>query len=71
MGETQDHGGAALRTQLLQHDVEPRDPLPRIQFAVERGQRLELLLSASSMSTPLLCRRSSTACSFTRLLATV
>src|SRR4029077_12540982 len=45
--EAQDHSGTAFRTQLLQHDSEPRDPLPRIQFAVERGQRLELLLRRS------------------------
>lgn len=47
MRETQDHSGSALRTQLLQHDSEPRDPLSRIEFPVERGQRLELLLRRS------------------------
>ena len=40
MREAQDHRGAAFRRQLLEHDVEPRDPLSRIEFAVERGQYL-------------------------------
>src|SRR4029077_4137738 len=47
MREAQDHSGTAFRTKLLQHDVEPRDPLLRIELAVERGQRLELLLRRS------------------------
>ena len=47
MRETQDDSGTAFRTQLLQHYVEPRDTLSRIEFAVERGQHLELLLRRS------------------------
>src|SRR2546425_3759809 len=42
--EAQDHRGAAFRTELLQHDPEPGDPLPRIEVPIERGQRLELLV---------------------------
>src|SRR5437588_9081460 len=45
--EAQDHCGAAFRTELLQHDPEPRDPLRRIEVSVERGQRLEVLVRRS------------------------
>ena len=74
MGEAQLHRCATFGTQLLQYDAEPQDPLRRIQASVERRQRLEavaLCAGASSMSMPRARRRSSTACSFTRLFATV
>src|SRR6266446_5258938 len=47
MREAQDYRGAAFRTELLQHDAEPRDPFRRIKVPVERGQRLELLVRRS------------------------
>src|SRR5580658_10217197 len=47
MREAQDHRGAAFRTQLLQHDPEPCNPLQRIEVPVECGQRLELLVRRS------------------------
>jgi len=47
MCKAQHHGGAGFRTQLLQHDPEPRDPPRNIEVPVERGQRFELLLRRS------------------------
>src|SRR3984957_10189495 len=47
MREAQLHRGAAFRSQLLQHDPEPRDTLCRIEVPVECGQRLEFLVRRS------------------------
>ena len=61
------YSGAAFGRSCF-NDVEPRDRAH--ELTVKRGQHLELLsCEASSKSTPLACRRSSTACSFPRLLA--
>jgi len=73
MREAQLHRGGGISDGALEHDPEPRHPLCRIEVPRRNsGQRLELLVRRRLvMSMPLACRWSSTACSFTRLLATV
>jgi len=55
MRETQCHRRLAFRTQLLQYDPEPRDAPRRIEVAVKRGQRFELLVRGDLVDVDAAC----------------
>ena len=55
MREAQRHRRLTFRTQLLQHDPEPRDATRGIEVAVERGQRFELLVRGNLVDVHAAC----------------